>query len=182
MLYRPTLIVILVFLVIRRRKVQIDNALKEVIYTRHNEEMDYKEILKYLINRYHFTISLNKRASEDLGQETVQIPTLQLLSNHILLSIQKTYFSLLSTYFNIPSTYSYPHLLLQLQSNYLNILILLQSTYHSNSTISIHVDSRRLKQKRDSLLPLPNLQQPQLPQLYISVATPATSNLTIACA
>ena len=59
MLYLPTLTVISVLLAIRRYKVQIDNALKEAIYTRHDEEIDYKEILRYLIDRYHFRISLN---------------------------------------------------------------------------------------------------------------------------
>ena len=55
MLYRPTLTVIPVLLTIRRRKVQIDDVLKEVICTRYDEEMDHEEILRYLTDRYHFT-------------------------------------------------------------------------------------------------------------------------------
>ena len=42
-----------------RCKIQIDDALKKVICTRYDEGMDRKEILRHLIDRYHFRISLS---------------------------------------------------------------------------------------------------------------------------
>ena len=45
-----------VLLAMKRRKVQIEDSIKEVIY---EQEIDQKEILKHLSNRYQFKISLN---------------------------------------------------------------------------------------------------------------------------
>ena len=42
-----------------RRKIHIDDALKEVICTLHDQKKDSREILKHLNDQYSFTISRN---------------------------------------------------------------------------------------------------------------------------
>ena len=55
------LTLISILLAIRRRKIRINNTLKEIIYTYYNEEIDDKRILRRLTDRYHFGIDLDIR-------------------------------------------------------------------------------------------------------------------------